>query len=287
MLTPPHWEPGSPPMAAAPWLARVAAGPSLLMLDYDGTLAPFHDDRMQALPSPGIVERLEELIRLPSVHLVLVTGRSARELASLVPIAQPIEIWGSHGREHIAATGAYSAAELSPPQQTALDQFEAALHQAGFSSSVERKPASLAAHWRTLDNVAAAEVEQIARRVYREQGQSAGLQLLVFDGGIEMRSEAIHKGHAVLHMLKQFPNAAAAYLGDDLTDEDAFLALRGHGLTILVRDQPRPSHAEFWLRPPDELIAFLDAWITAAKAAAVKIAAGSQNDQQATPEVAG
>jgi trehalose-6-phosphatase len=70
-------------------------------------------------------------------------------------------------------------------------------------------------------------------------------------------------------MIMQFPAATAAYLGDDITDEDAFAALRTRGLTILVRQEPRPSHAAWWLRPPQELIAFLDAWIAAARKAAL------------------
>jgi trehalose-phosphatase len=262
LAAPPHWNADSPSL-----LAGVSTGISLLLLDYDGTLAPFQDDRMQARPWPGVNERLEQLSALPSVHLALITGRSARELASLLPLSRPIEIWGSHGREHLAANGAYRAAELLPRQQGALDELERAMICAGFAPQVERKPASLAAHWRALDSTRAARIEQIAREVYRGSGQRAGLQLLIFDGGIEMRSESIHKGHAVLHMIKQFPTATAAYLGDDITDEDAFAALRGRGLTILVRQEPRPSNADWWLRPPQELIAFLDAWIAAARKA--------------------
>jgi trehalose-phosphatase len=260
LAAPPHWNADSPSL-----LAGVSRGTSLLLLDYDGTLAPFQDDRMQALPWPGVIERLEQLSTLPTVHLALITGRSARELASLLPLRDPVEIWGSHGREHLSANGAYTAAELLPDQQGALDQLERALSSAGFAAHVERKPASLAAHWRTLDSAGAARMEQIAREAYRGSGQRAGLQLLIFDGGIEMRSESIHKGHAVLNMMKQFPNATAAYLGDDITDEDAFAALNARGLTILVRAEPRPSHAAWWLRPPQELIAFLDAWIAAAR----------------------
>jgi trehalose 6-phosphate phosphatase len=144
---------------------------------------------------------------------------------------------------------------------------EKALDQAGFGAQVERKPASLAAHWRGLPPAAAEKVEQVARDAWRSAGERAGLQLLSFDGGIEVRSDSIHKGHAALHMLMRFPTATAAYLGDDTTDEDAFAALRGRGLTLLVRAEPRPSQAAYWLRPPQDLLAFLDAWIHAAERA--------------------
>jgi trehalose-phosphatase len=259
LVAPPHWNSGSDS------LAQVGRGPSLLMLDYDGTLAPFHEDRMQALPWPGIAERLDRLSMLPSVHLALVTGRSARELASLLPMRRAVEIWGSHGREHLTSTGVYTFASLAPAQQAILDRMEKALEEAGLGAQVERKPASLAAHWRGLPPAVAEKVEQVVRDAYRPAGERTSLQLLVFDGGIEVRSDSIHKGHAALHMLSRRPTATAAYLGDDATDEDAFAVLRGRGLTLLVRAEPRPSQATYWLRPPEDLLAFLDAWTRAAE----------------------
>jgi trehalose-phosphatase len=237
------------------------------MLDYDGTLAPFREDRMQALPWPGIAERLDRLSALSSVHLALITGRSARELASLLPVKRSVEIWGSHGREHLTADGAYTSSNLAPVQQAVLAQLEEALCVAGFVAQIERKPASLAAHWRGLPPADAAKIEQIARETFQSVCKRCGLQLLVFDGGVEVRSDSINKGHAALHLLTRFPTATAAYLGDDTTDEDAFAALRGRGLTLLVRPEPRPSQATYWLQPPQDLLAFLDAWIAAAERA--------------------
>ena len=52
-----------------------------------------------------------------------------------------------------------------------------------------------------------------------------------------------------------------AYLGDDLTDESAFQALNGHGLSVLVRSEFRETSARVWLRPPVELMAFLQRWL--------------------------
>lgn len=270
---PQHWT-----ASDASRLAAVAKGTSLLLLDYDGTLAPFHDDRMQAVPWPGVLDRMRELMMLPSVHLALVTGRSARELRSLLPPPLAIEIWGSHGREHLAADGAYTAIELAPAQQAALDALQSALEDAGLNTAIERKPASLAAHWRLLTASQRACLERIAQEVFTASGEPAGLELLVFDGGIEMRSGDIHKGHAALRLLHQLPHEMAAYLGDDVTDEDAFVALKELALTVLVRTEPRPSRAAFWLRPPAELLAFLDRWIEAARAA-------SASRSQTTPWV--
>ena len=69
-------------------------------------------------------------------------------------------------------------------------------------------------------------------------------------------------GTAVKQILSQESAARpVAYLGDDLTDEDAFAALGNRGYSVLVRTEVRESAARFWLRPPEELLEFLDAWI--------------------------
>ncbi len=67
-------------------------------------------------------------------------------------------------------------------------------------------------------------------------------------------------------ILAQEPAALPmAYLGDDVTDEDAFAAVGNRGFSILVRTEVRESAARFWLRPPAELLEFLDDWIAASQ----------------------
>ncbi|MEO8630619.1 MAG: trehalose-phosphatase, partial [Betaproteobacteria bacterium] len=85
--------------------------------------------------------------------------------------------------------------------------------------------------------------------------------VLDFESGIELRAHGRTKAHAVATLLQESNrDIPAAYLGDDLTDEDAFAALAGHGLSVLVRSQKRETAAQAWLRPPEELLAFLQRW---------------------------
>jgi trehalose-6-phosphatase len=91
--------------------------------------------------------------------------------------------------------------------------------------------------------------------------RTAPLTLLGFDGGLEVRVSGRTKADAVLAVLRECPlDTPAAFLGDDVTDEDAFVALHGRALAILVRPEQRPTAAEVWLRPPEELAAFLQRW---------------------------
>ena len=248
--------------AAALGLRLRAAPRSVLMLDYDGTLAPFHVDRFAATPYPGVDERLVTLSTIPQVRLVLVSGRSARELHDLLRPGIRAEIWGSHGRERLRSDGTYELFALSPVQRAAQDQVGLEMSALGLSETLEVKPTSLAVHWRSFEPAMQERIRSTVQSIFARIDHPNGLHLLPFDGGLELRSIDRTKGSAVTEILSQeTDDTPVAYLGDDLTDEDAFVALGNTGYSILVRNEVRVSFARFWLRPPEELLELLDAWI--------------------------
>jgi trehalose-phosphatase len=242
-----------------------AARRSLLMLDYDGTLAPFHVDRFRATPYPGVEERLAALSALRRIRLILVSGRSARELRGLLRRDIDTEIWGSHGREWLGRDGAYQLFALNAEQQASLDRFQVEIGYLGLKQTLEVKPSSIAVHWRSVDQATGQRIRASVESIFARLGEVDSLRLLPFDGGVELRSTDRTKGTAVAEILGQEPNdVPAAYLGDDFTDEDAFVAMGKRGFSVLVRDEIRKSCARFWVRPPQELLLFLDQWIAGA-----------------------
>jgi trehalose-phosphatase len=259
---PPLWT--ISPDAAGLWRGLRSAPRSLLLLDFDGTLAPFQNDRFTSTPYPGVEDRLETLSRLSRVRLVLVSGRPARELRGLLRSSTQAEIWGSHGREQLRSDGCYELFALDPVQRATLQRVAEEMAALGFSQTLEVKPSSLAIHWRSFEPAVQQQIRCSILSVFDHLAEPGGLHLLPFDGGLELRSTDRTKGTAVGEILAQEPAAIpAAYLGDDLTDEDAFAALGDGGFSILVRAQARESCARFWLRPPQELLQFLDSWIEA------------------------
>jgi trehalose-phosphatase len=254
--------------AEAPaWWQRLQSEPrSVLLLDYDGTLAPFRLDRLEAKAYPGVEDRLAILARLPRVRLALVSGRSARELRGLIRPDIRIEIWGSHGWERLDADGGYQLFPMGAVHKAMLQQVESEMTRLGLAETLEVKPSSLAVHWRQFDPPGQEKVRSTIESIFHHLGDTGNLHLLPFDGGVEMRSSDRTKGNAVRGVQKEEPGVPMAYLGDDLTDEDAFAAVGEDGLPLLVRGEVRASSARFWLRPPVDLLDFLDCWITATEA---------------------
>lgn len=259
-----------------PFFAQLARAPrAALLLDYDGTLAPFQVDPAQALPYPGVRAALDALMERTDTRVVIVSGRWTRDLLPLLGLQRVPEIWGSHGWERRHPDG---HTEIARPAEAALRGLVAAdgwigqVHAAGGRS--ELKPACLAIHWRGLNTAAAARIDTIVTENWALHARDTGLELHHFDGGIELRVPGRHKGHVVDTIRAEMPDAALAYLGDDLTDEDAFRALAGHGLAVLVRAEFRDTAAGLWLRPPTELLAFLERW-TATRSATRRPATGT------------
>jgi len=232
----------------------------VLISDYDGTLAPFRIDRMKAVPYPGVVERLAGILDCGG-RIVLVTGRPARELTEIFPLARRLEVWGAHGFERRMPDGRVIRHPLPEPVSRGLDTAIEICRGMGLSRRTERKYGSVALHLRGLDPKDALSIE---REVYAEWSNSVagtGLEVRCFDGGIELLAGGRDKGSAVDTVLRETSETtAAAYLGDDQTDEDAFRAIRGRGLGVLVRLERRTTAAELWLKPPEELIEFLQNW---------------------------
>jgi trehalose-phosphatase len=259
---------------------RLARAPrALLMLDYDGTLAPFAEKRLEARLYPGVRERLDALVHLERRGLegdgtagdrvVLISGRRARELQALARLEFPIEIWGSHGREHLDVDGSYWLEPVSPYEQQALDAIKLVLKKDFPAEMLESKPHSVAIHWRDreqMKNDALARVTHLCDEYRSDAAREEKLQLLSFDGGVELRVGQGNKGQAADKLLRAMPDdTLAAFLGDDVTDEDAFGLLRGkyeqRSLSVLVRKEPRVTAAEVRISPPEELLTFLDRWL--------------------------
>lgn len=237
---------------------------SALLLDYDGTLASFRQNRGDAYPYPGVADVLQEIMATGRTRVVLITGRRAPELIPLLNITPHPEIWGTHGLERLHPDDTY---ERLPVDQDTLETLSAAadwVKSLKVEHLVEHKPGSLAVHWRGLAEPEADEVRRKVMLGWLSIADRSSLTVEQFDGGVEMRMATYNKGDALQTVLAEMDfDAPVAYLGDDQSDEDAFQLLSDRGLTVLVRPEWRDTAAKLWLRPPVQLLSFFRDWLAA------------------------
>ncbi|HYK42864.1 MAG TPA: trehalose-phosphatase [Thermoanaerobaculia bacterium] len=236
-----------------------------LLLDYDGTLAPFQRDRDRAFPYAGIRERLEAIVRDGRSRVAVVSGRPLSVLPALLGADPSPELWGSHGMERRTRDGRMRGAAPSARLAELIGEVARWADEHGWAEGFERKPFGFAFHGRGADPQGFRDLRSQALEKWREAGEGEGLELLDFDGGFELRPAGAraNKGEVVRVVLGEMPEgSAAAYLGDDRTDEDAFRELSGsdRSAAVLVRAELRPTAADVWIVPPAELLAFLDRW---------------------------
>jgi trehalose 6-phosphate phosphatase len=236
------------------------------MLDYDGTLAPFSLQRDKALPYPKVAAKLEEIVRGGHTRVVIVSGREVRDVVSLLGIEPLPEIWGVYGLQRRKADGKVEVAPIEQRYLSALCDVLRWLEYQQLAGFAETKSGSIAFHWRGLRP---SEIEEARGRVllgWNPIAKDTGLSLVEFDGGLEIRAPGIDKGDVVRMLMQEMgPDVPAAYLGDDVTDEGAFEALRDKGLSVLVRTQWRQTAARIWLKPPDGVVDFFAGWLDACR----------------------
>jgi trehalose 6-phosphate synthase/trehalose 6-phosphate phosphatase len=243
---------------------------ALLLLDYDGTLAPFRVDRFKAKPFSGVTELLRRIQKQGSTRMTVITGRPAGEIAPLLGLDPPLEVWGLHGAERLYPDGRRELENASPATVEKLDELRAMLRRDSFGGLFEDKANAVVMHWRGLPTRKAQWIERRTRELFDPAAQLDGMGLLDFEAGVELRVGR-DKGGAVEAILQECVASEkrglpVAVLGDDLTDEAAFRAVNAAGapsLSVLVRDEWRATEANIWLRPPEELRNFLSRWATA------------------------
>lgn len=238
---------------------------SILVLDYDGTIAPYVANRAEALPHPRLLEQLNAIQATDRCRLIIISGRSLEELISLVGLDPFPEVWGSHGLEHRSIEGVICRYELPSEAHEALERESTELSKIWDTSILERKPFSLAVHWRGKDAAEAISIESLARQRWKHLF-CQGLEIHPFNCGLELRPKGIGKGDAVKKILvgKQ-EEIPIAYIGDDLTDEDAFREMGDHGLKVLLRNHQQSTLADIEVTSMEQLVHFFDRWIQESK----------------------
>lgn len=213
-------------------IAAVAAHPTLLVAtDFDGVLAPFVLDPMDARPQPGTIDALTALSRAARTWTAVVSGRDLATLAELTGLGgSGTVLIGSHGAES-NRTRQRPAGHESDARLTALRAYVEP-HVAAQDPRIrlEHKPTALVLHTRGLPGDAVAVADEIAA----EAARIPGVTLLTGKGVHELSVVRADKGTALLALAGDLHADAIVYLGDDVTDEHVFTVLDRDDLSIKV-----------------------------------------------------
>lgn len=231
----------------------------LLALDYDGTLAPFRVGLMEALPLEGIVPLLEKISRRRDTALAVISGRPLADLARLLLPWTGLMV-GSHGFEERTADGKEVFRQPGEVFRAGLERAAREARGRG-KGRLEVKPSSVALHTRGLSEREARRAEEEVGALWREISRGSGLKLTRFNRGLELCAPGWDKGKALEGILAREPAGTfCVYIGDDLTDEDAFRVVRGPGLGIKVGGARVPTNAAGSLPDVPAVRSFLQAW---------------------------
>lgn len=239
-----------------------------VFLDYDGTLTPIVDRPHDAVMQERMRATVARLAtRCP---VAVVSGRDLLDVRERVGLANLIYA-GSHGFDIAGPAGLQQAL---PQAQGAIPTLDAVERDLGAALGgidgvlLERKRFTIAVHYRLVRE---AEVPAVHLAVDAGLAEHPGLRKRHGKKVLELQPDlAWDKGAAVRWLLRSLsldrPEVLPIYVGDDVTDEDAFRALAGDGLGFAVLDTPRPTAAQFRLTDPDEVRVLLGALADAMEA---------------------
>lgn len=234
--------------------------PPAVFLDYDGTLTPIVEDPAEARLSGKARQVIKHLTRHYSVAII--SGRDLDDVRNMVGIDN-IAYAGSHGFDIAGPGGSFRNQERGKEFLPALDRAEKELRRVLEDiegTYIERKRFAIAVHYRQVND---ADLSKLEERFDRVASHSPKLQKTAGKKIWELRPDVDwDKGKALLALMEELyadsSKIMPLYIGDDITDEDAFRDIRDHGISIVVGKSRRKTLAHYKLRNTEEVREFLE-----------------------------
>lgn len=259
----PHRSPPAPESAPAPLPDAllgelIRAGPLLLCLDYDGTIAEIVSRPALARPLEGVVPALRSLAQHRGrIAVAIVSGRPIAELRRMTGLDREVMFAGVHGLEIAGRDGETRVLEDTARCAPELGRVREWLKKnvppdAGFE--VEDKRLSVALHYRNAKGGAAALCARFEELVRHDAPHLRAAHNKMV---IEALPAAASKGHALRALIELAGSALMpVYFGDDRTDEDVFAELAERGIAVMV-GAARPSLARWRVDAPADVARIL------------------------------
>lgn len=223
-----------------------------IFLDYDGTLTPIVPRPEDAIISREMKTTLQNLAKAFTVAIV--TGRDKEDVQNLVGLKELIYA-GSHGYIISGPDGLFMEHPKSKEIIPKLDEIEKEvtreLKEKTQGTQVDRKRYAIGLHFRNARPEDEKTVKQLAEKMiqkYPGHKTGEGKKIVEIKPDIDW-----HKGKAVEWIMDALgisnqKNITPVFIGDDITDEDAFKTLKNKGIGILVGGHGQKTHASYALK---------------------------------------
>ena len=239
--------------------SRLANSKIALFLDYDGTLTPIVNDPSQAVLSQQSREVLEKLATLCPV--IILSGRDVQDVRTMVGLENIIYA-GSHGFDVVDRRGEKLANTNWDRFLPTLDAVEENLRHESKSLPgvlVERKKFAVAVHYRKVSSsnlvILKRRFNQVAAR-FPSLKKTKGKKIFELIPDVDW-----NKGTALISLIDTLglkSKGLPIFIGDDITDEDAFRMIKDKGVGILVGKAKLGTRACYSLRNHIEARIFLE-----------------------------
>lgn len=227
----------------------------LILLDYDGTLVGFNKNADKAVPTPEVYAVLDKLSKDPRNLVTIISGRKYSNLESWFG-SRPYYLIAEHGIwSNYPNHEWHLVPGLSNSWKTEVNQILQRFTDRTPGSSIEEKSHSLAWHYRKVERAFGLRQAQELLQELRHLNQVLDLQLINGDRVIEIKNKLVNKGKAAINLANEIDPDFILCIGDDATDEDMFIALPEHSITIKVGD--KQSHAKYYVENNKEVLQLL------------------------------
>jgi trehalose 6-phosphate phosphatase len=234
-----------------------------LFLDYDGTLVPFRDSPSLVKTPQEIQEVLKQLIKNPKVSIIIVTGRQLHDIKKLMNM-KGVSFIALHGLDIKTADKMQFTWDNATQARSLIkaikkDMQKRLSHEKG--AFLEDKELTLVFHYRLLAQKRVHGLREAFKKIVNTLDTQNILEVINGVKIIEARPKGWNKGKGIELFLTRYAavkNILPVYIGDDVTDEDAFRFLGKRGITIHVTNRSkRKTAACYWVKNPHEVYSFL------------------------------